>query len=64
MNYIPDAIQAINSAVNTRALSLNPASPKWAGHFLFIGVERQDGRVLNKFEHIKTKRPLWVQVSK
>jgi hypothetical protein len=25
-------------------------------------VERKDGQTLNKFEHIKTKRPLWVQV--
>ena len=64
MDDFTKAIQAIDSAVKTRGLSLNPASPKWAGHFLFIGVERQDGRVLNKFEHIKTKRPLWVQVSK
>ena len=62
MNYIPDAIQAINSAVNTRALSLNPASPKWAGHFLYIGVEQKDGQTLNKFVHTTTKRPIWVRV--
>ena len=64
MNDVFKAIQAINAAVVSHDLSPNSASPKWAGNYRYIGVERQDGRVLNKFEHIKTKRPLWVQVSK
>ena len=64
MDDFTKAIQAIDSAVKTRALSLNPATPKWAGHFLYIGAERQDGQALNKFIHTKTKRPLWVKVAK
>jgi hypothetical protein len=58
------AILAVDAAVKTRALSLNPASPKWAGHFLYVGVERQDGQALNKFIHTTTKRPIWVKVTK
>ena len=62
MNDVLTAIQAITKAVASRDLSLNAASPRWAGHFLYIGVEQKDGQTLNKFVHTTTKRPIWGRV--
>ena len=62
MNEVQHAGRAMRCAVESGQLSRNSASPRWEGKFQYVGREERHGEILDRFQHVKTKRPIFVKV--